>query len=92
MRSLQHRIDEFRGLEDEWEQRISDDMTARRSILCEDRNQPGRYLQIVFFDSYESAMENSGRPVTQEFAARMQAIASGAPTFFDLDVVDDRTW
>ena len=86
------RIDEFRTHEDEWEERISDDMTARRSILCQDRAQPGRYFQIVFFDSYESAMANSERPTTQEFATRMQSIANGAPTFFDLDIVDERIW
>lgn len=86
------RIDEFRTLEDEWEERITADMTARRSILCEDRNDRGRYFQIVFFDSYESAMENSERPTTQEFAGRMASIASGAPNFFDLDIVDERSF
>jgi hypothetical protein len=45
----------------------------------------------VFFDSYESAMENSNLPVTQEFAQRMMALSDGPPSFFNLDVVEDRT-
>ena len=65
--------------------------TARRVVLCEDRDQPGRYLQMVFFDSYESAMANSELPITQEFAGKMGALADGPPTFFNLDVVDDRS-
>jgi quinol monooxygenase YgiN len=86
------KIDDFRKLEDEWGDRITAEMTARRSILAEDRDQPGRYFQIVFFDSYESAMQNSDRPVTKEFAERMHSIADGEPNFFNLDVVDERSW
>jgi hypothetical protein len=58
--------------------------------MTEDRDNPGRYLNIVFFDSYESAMENSNSPVTQEFSQKMMALADGPPTFYNLNVVDDR--
>lgn len=64
--------------------------TARRRTLCADRDTPGRYFNVVYFDSYESAMENSNLPVTQEFAQKMMALADGAPTFYNLDVVDQR--
>jgi hypothetical protein len=86
-----NKIDEMRKLEDEWTERAGPTSTARRVVLCEDRDQPGRYLQMVFFDSYESAMANSELPITQEFAGKMGALADGAPTFFNLDVVDDRS-
>jgi hypothetical protein len=60
-------------------------------ITGADRDNAGRYLQIVFFDSYESAMENSDLPVTQEFAQKMMALSDGPPTFHNLDVVEERT-
>ncbi|HEY3484748.1 MAG TPA: hypothetical protein VGK49_05150 [Ilumatobacteraceae bacterium] len=75
----------------EWEAAAKGDTTVRRSVLSQDRNDPERFMNIVFFDSYEEAMENSGKAVTQEFAAKMMALASGEPTFHDLDVVNDVT-
>jgi hypothetical protein len=85
------KMDEMRKLEEEWEAAAGSDSTARRVITSADRDDAGRYIQVVFFDSYESAMENSNLPVTQEFAQRMMALADGPPTFLNLDVVDDRT-
>jgi hypothetical protein len=84
------RADEMRKLGDEWESSARDISTARRRILCEDRENPGRHFNIVFFDSYESAMENSDNPVTQDFAQKMMALADGPPTFYNLDVIEDR--
>lgn len=63
--------------------------TARRSVLLADRANPGRYLNLVFFDSYESAMENSNLPETQEIAGRLMA-ALGDVSFRDLDVVSEQ--
>jgi hypothetical protein len=85
------RIDEMRALGDEWEAAAGDDRLARRRIMCEDRDHPGRYCNIVFFDSYDEAMENSNLPVTQEFSAKMMALGAGEPTFHNLDVLEERT-
>jgi hypothetical protein len=85
------KLDEMRKLEDEWEASAGPEATARRAIICADRDDPGRCFQVVFFDSYESAMENSTLPVTQEFAQKMMALGDGPPTFHNLDVIDDRT-
>src|SRR5712671_3509449 len=63
---------------------------AGRSILCEDRDNPGRYLQIVFFESYEAAMENSAMPETDALSKKMMTFAEGPPTFYNLNVIDDR--
>jgi hypothetical protein len=82
-------IDQIRALEDEWERATEGTRTARRSILTRDRNDPDRYLVLVFFDSYESAMENSNLPATGEFAAKMGTLVDGI-SFADLDVVDER--
>ena len=46
---------------------------------------------MVFFDSYESAMENSNLPETAEFAEQQMPLLDGPPTFYDLDIVDDRS-
>ena len=83
------KADEMEKLGQEWEQRAGSEGTARRRVLVSDRDNPGRYLNIVFFDSYEEAMKNSDHPVTQEFAAKMAALVDGAPTFVNLDVVED---
>jgi hypothetical protein len=83
------RFDEMRKLEDEWATAAGADSTARRVITGADRDDSGRYVQVVFFDSYESAMENSNLPETQEFAARWAELTLGPPTFVDLDVIDD---
>lgn len=86
------KIDEMRKLEEEWAQRAGPDTTARRGLLCADRDQPGRYVQVVLFDSYESAMKNSELPVTQDLSGKMAALCDGPPTFTNLDVLDDREY
>ncbi len=43
---------------------------------------------MVFFDSYESGMENSNLADTQEFAD--QEDVRRPPVFYDLDTVGDR--
>ncbi|MGH9231135.1 MAG: hypothetical protein ACRD07_20810 [Acidimicrobiales bacterium] len=84
------KLDEMRKLEDEWETAAGSESTVRRVITGADRDDAGRYLQVAFFDSYESAMENSNLPVTQEFSQKMMALSDGPATFYNLDVVDDR--
>jgi len=84
------KIQEMRKLGDDWEAAAAGAARARRRVLCADRNKPGRYFNIVFFDSYDDAMQNSTMPVTQEFAGKMAALADGPPTFYDLDVLDDQ--
>jgi len=84
------RFDEMRKLGDEWEAAIGDDRRARQLVMCQDRDNPGHYVNIVFFDSYEEAMANSSHPVTQEFAAKMAELADGPGVFHNLDVVEER--
>ena len=86
------RFEEMEQLGKEWEAAAQSDSTARRRVLGRDRTDRNHYLNIVFFDSHESAMQNSNHPTTQEFAAKMMALAEGAPTFLDLDIVEDVTY
>jgi hypothetical protein len=83
------KIEELRALGDEWEAAAGADSTAVRRLMCEDRDQPGRYANVVLFDSYESAMKNSESPVTTEFSQKMAALVDGPPTFRNLDVIDE---
>jgi hypothetical protein len=84
------KIDEVLSLGDQWEAAAGAGRKARRRIVCADRDNPGRYFNIVSFDSYEEAMENSQLPVTAEFAGKMMALAEGSATFYNLDVLDDK--
>jgi len=51
---------------------------------------PGRYFAVVFFDSFESAMKNSGLPETQAAAEQYAKLSDSHPVFYDLDVIEDR--
>jgi hypothetical protein len=84
------KFDEMQQVGNEWEAAAGGDSTARRRVLCRDRDDPGRYVNVVFFDSYEDAMKNSLLPVTQEFSQRMMQLADGPPIFSNLDVVEDK--
>jgi hypothetical protein len=79
-----------RKLNEEWEHATRGKRTARRQIVTRDRNDPNRCLTMVFFDSYESAMQNSSLPETQAVAGKYRALASGQPVFHDLDIIADQ--
>ena len=55
-------VEGIRRVDEEWRKATEGKRTVRREVIAADRNQPGRYFAIVFFDSYESAMENSTCP------------------------------
>jgi hypothetical protein len=80
------RIDELKKLADAMEA-DSGPGAASRGTVTQDRDRPGWYLNIVEFDSYESAMSNSNRPEVSSFAAKMAALCEEPPRFYNLDVV-----
>ncbi|MEV6305207.1 hypothetical protein AB0M02_37745 [Actinoplanes sp. NPDC051861] len=57
-----------------------------RLTITQDRDHPNRYVTIVEFPSYETAMENSERPDTDAFARKMAELCTGPPRFRNLDV------
>jgi hypothetical protein len=83
------RFDELRALQGELES-LREGGTATRGTLCADRDRPSTYLNVVEFASYESAMENSNRPETAQFAAKMMELCDGPPVFRNLEVLE--TW
>jgi hypothetical protein len=79
-------IDAVQAIDQEWLARTEGKRTARRQIMTRDRNNPDRYLAVVFFDSYESAMANSNLPETQALAEKYTKATKNA-VFHDLDVI-----
>jgi quinol monooxygenase YgiN len=80
------RFDDIQALVDRYREQAGGTNSARRSTVTEDRDRPGTYLNIVEFDSYESAMANSQRPETAEFAEQLAKLCDGPPAFRNLDV------
>ena len=82
--------EEMQRVAEEWERATDGKRTARRIVRTRYRDDPNRYREMVFFDSYEAAMENSELPETQEYAKMEQDLVDGEITYVDLDVVEDR--
>ncbi len=80
-------IDQFMNEVDRWTEESADWRTATRATLCADRDNPGSYVQVVEFPSYDAAMANSNDPRTQEFAARMASMTGAGRKFRNFDVV-----
>jgi hypothetical protein len=83
-------MERVRQVDDDWWRATEGKRTVRREVVARDRSDPGRYFAVVFFDSYESAMENSGLPETQAAAEQYARLSDSPPVFYDLDVVEDR--
>ena len=85
------RIDEMRQLLEEFKAATEGKRAVVRALLCADRDQPDRYVNIVEFESYEEAMRNSEMPETTQFAEQMAKLCDGPPTFRNLDVQEEMT-
>ncbi|RCW40251.1 hypothetical protein DFQ14_112133 [Halopolyspora algeriensis] len=78
--------DEADRIMDEWAAATNGKRTATRIMVTADRDDPGGYVEIVEFPSYEEAMRNSELPETNEIARKMRRICDGEPRFHNLDV------
>ncbi len=83
--------DNLSDLNRQWREATDGKRTLRHEVVARDRNNPNRYVILAFFDSYESAMENSNLPETQEFSARFDEFTDGPITFRDLDIIEDNS-
>jgi hypothetical protein len=79
-----------RQIDEAWHLATEGKRTTRWELLARDHSDPKRYFAIVFFDSYESAMENSNLPETKASAEEYRKISEGPPAFYDLEVLEDR--
>jgi hypothetical protein len=82
-------IDELQTANEEWRTATEGKRTLRREVVARDRNDPSHYVVLAFFDSYESAMENSALPETQASAGRFAALTENM-AFVDLDIIEER--
>jgi len=82
-------LDEGRKYVEEYRQNTKGKRTATHGVIAQDRDNPGHYLNIIFFPSYEDAMKNSEMPETQELAGRLAGLARKGPSFVNLDVVEE---
>ena len=83
-------IEPTRRINEQWRQATEGKRTVRRELLARDRSDPSRYFAIAFFDSCESAMENSSLPETRAAAALHMQTSEGLPVFYNLDILEDR--
>ena len=81
-------VDALKKSHEKWMAATEGKRTIRRDILARDRNDPSHYLVLAFFDSYESAMENSALPETQASAEQFASLTENM-VFVDLDVIDE---
>ena len=58
-------IEAVLAVTEEWKKATEGRRKVRHEIVTRERSNPDRYRIIVYFDSYESAMENSELPETQ---------------------------
>jgi hypothetical protein len=81
------RIDEVRAVIDKYRSAMEGSL-AVRGTATKDRDRADTYLNIVEFDSWEAAQENSARPETSAMAQELSALCDGPPTFYNLDVME----
>jgi len=84
------RFDDIKALAEEYQQGQGGTAPGYRGAkIVKDRDRDGAYMVIAEFESYELAMENSGRPETNAFARKMRELAEGEVTFGNYEVVED---
>ncbi len=83
-------IEPARQINEQRRQAAEGKRTVRRELLARDHSDPSRYFAIAFFDSYESAAENSSLPETSAAAALHMETSGGPPVFYNLDILEDR--
>lgn len=81
------RIDEVEALSEEFREDPDRKGGPVRLLVLADRDKPNSYRTVVEFESHESAMANSARDDTSEFAQKMAALCDGPPTFFNGDIL-----
>jgi quinol monooxygenase YgiN len=80
------KFDEMQNLVDKFREETKGKRTSVRGMACRDRDNPGQFVNIIEFPSYEAAMKNNELPETAAIAQEMQKLADGPPTFYNLDV------
>jgi hypothetical protein len=80
-------IEQFNAELDAWQLRTEGKRIPHRAVLSKDRDDPGRYLLVVEFSTFQDAMDNSSRPETAEFASFLGSLGTTPLGFRNLDVL-----
>jgi hypothetical protein len=72
---------------EQWKADTQDVRRSRRRLLLKDRDEPDRFVEVIFFDSYEDAMHNSRLPATNALSSTFASLITDAFEFQNLDVV-----
>ncbi|MFE6283905.1 hypothetical protein [Streptomyces sp. NPDC057877] len=85
------RIEEMEQLLEEARQRMAGrEGGPTHRMLLKDRDNPGRYLALIEFESYDEAMRNSDDPETTKLAEQLGALCSREPRYTNCDLLDAR--
>src|SRR5438309_2356429 len=84
------RLEELNQIMDRWMSETEGKRTATHAVVMSDRDNPGTYLEIVEFPSYDEAMRNSNLPETGKFAKQITDLCDAPPIFHNLEVMRDQ--
>jgi quinol monooxygenase YgiN len=85
------KIDEIRALQAQYRAATEGKRTSSRATVCADRDNPGTYVVVIEFPSYEDAQRNNELPETQKFSAEQMKLADGPATFRNLDLLEEES-
>jgi hypothetical protein len=80
-------FDEANTALDAWLAQTEGKRTTAQGFTGHDRDQPGKYVDVIVFPSYEDAIRNNDLPETRALAEKMASLCEGEVTFHNLDVV-----
>src|SRR5436190_17562727 len=80
-------FDEVNEAVNAWLAHTEGKRTVAQGFTGHDREEPGKYVDVIVFPSYEDAMRNNHLPETQALAEKMASLCDGEATFHNLDVV-----
>jgi hypothetical protein len=82
-------LDAVLELDARWQKATEGKRTVTSVMKTLDRDKPETYLWIIEFPSYEAAMRNNDLAETQDISKEMMKLAEGAPSFRNLDVMEE---
>ena len=85
------KYDALADLDRQWRVATEGRRTLRREVVARDRSNPDRYVVFAFFDSYESAMENSQPPRDARVLGSLRRVHRPTVTFRDFDIIEDNS-
>jgi len=83
------KVDQIQKLAEDYDAETEGKRTSGHTLVCQDRDDPGRYFVIVEFESPEAAKKNDELVESSGFAQKQAALLDGPPKFYNLDVLHE---